>query len=53
MKTYKILEIANELGTNKEQIRSVINKLGIDAENETTRSNNHIAKVYNLKAKNI
>ena len=51
MKTYTILDIAKELGTNKERIRQTLNKLEIKAVNEKTRTHNNIAKVYSVESK--
>ena len=47
MKKYTILEIAEELNTNKTQIRRIIKENNVVAINETTREHKYIAKLYN------
>lgn len=47
MKNYTILEIAEELNTNKTQIRRIIKENNVVAINETTREHKYIAKIYN------
>ena len=47
MKTYTILEIAEELDTNKTQIRRIIKENKLVPINETTREHKYIAKEYN------
>ena len=47
MKNYTILEISEELNTNKTQIRRIIKENNVVAINETTREHKYIAKLYN------
>lgn len=47
MKNYTILEISEELNTNKTQIRRIIKENNVIAINETTREHKYIAKLYN------
>ena len=52
MKTYTILEIAEELDTNKTQIRRIIKENKLVPINETTREHKYIAPIVKLSETN-
>ena len=53
MKSYSILELADELDTNKSKIRRSIDRLELEALNEHTRTKNNEPKLYDITAKDL
>lgn len=53
MKSYSILELADELDTNKSKIRRSVDRLELEALNEHTRTKNNEPKLYDSTAKDL